>query len=115
VTLRISTDQADSQWGNLLVLAACYRDPFLRAEINEVKLKHLFARTISFFRKIVGATSALAHDMRILEGIQRDLFESIDPHANTSFSSNTSTGPPPTRILQHPSTESGMPPHSMAV
>ncbi|PKS07675.1 hypothetical protein jhhlp_006283 [Lomentospora prolificans] len=80
---------AHAQWGNLVVLSACYCDPFLRQELDEAKLKDLFLKTIAFFGKVVGHTSALAFDKRLLEGLYRELFE-VHGNPNMSFSSGAS-------------------------
>ncbi|KAK3938266.1 hypothetical protein QBC46DRAFT_365607 [Diplogelasinospora grovesii] len=65
---------AYAQWGNLLTLAAAFKDPILNAYIDENTLKELFSRTIVFFKLIAQPTSALAIDMRILEGLERELW-----------------------------------------
>ncbi|KJZ79625.1 hypothetical protein HIM_01094 [Hirsutella minnesotensis 3608] len=81
---------AHAQWGNLLVLAAAYKDPVLHSMIDEELLQMLFARTIHFLRQSATATSSLRVDMIILEGIYRDLFCNQDPRTGSSFSSATS-------------------------
>ena len=80
------------QWGNLLVLSACYRDPFLRREIDGNKLKDLFKKTIAFLRQVSTLTSALRVDQRLLESIYQKLFEtsSVMMQPNASFSSTAS-------------------------
>ncbi|CAI4215250.1 unnamed protein product [Parascedosporium putredinis] len=45
---------AHAQWGNLVVLAACYCDPFLRQHIDAPKLRDLYHKTIGFFGKLRG-------------------------------------------------------------
>ena len=45
------------------------RDPTLHQYVDEFVLKELFNKTISFFRIISQPSSALAIDMRILEGL----------------------------------------------
>lgn len=84
---------AHAQWGNLLVLAAAYKDPILRDMVDEELLQTLFARTIQFLRQSATATSSLAIDMHILEGLQRDLF-SNDPRTNSSYSSSATMHTP---------------------
>ncbi|KAK3933897.1 hypothetical protein QBC46DRAFT_274875, partial [Diplogelasinospora grovesii] len=70
---------AHAQWGNLPTLAAAFKDPILSAYIDENTLKELFSRTIAFFKLIAQPTSALAIDMRILEGLERELWNrSVD-------------------------------------
>ncbi|KAK7424360.1 hypothetical protein QQZ08_008618 [Neonectria magnoliae] len=81
---------AHAQWGNLLVLSAAFKDPVLHMYVDEELLRSLFHRTILFLRQSATATSSLRIDMHILEGLQRDLFPSPDPRANSSFSSGTS-------------------------
>ncbi|RDA93725.1 hypothetical protein CP533_0214 [Ophiocordyceps camponoti-saundersi (nom. inval.)] len=94
---------AHAQWGNMLVLAAAYKDPVLRKMVDEETLQHLFAKTIQFLRQSATATSSLTLDMRILEGIQRDLF-SNDAGVNSSFSSSTSSHTPKMQmVVPHPS------------
>ncbi|GKU15239.1 unnamed protein product, partial [Fusarium langsethiae] len=80
---------AHAQWGNLLVLSAAFRDPVLHSYVDEELLQTLFHKTIKFLRQPATATSALRTDMRILEGLQKDLF-SYYPSTNCSFSSDTS-------------------------
>ncbi|KAH6649692.1 hypothetical protein F5144DRAFT_588356 [Chaetomium tenue] len=90
---------AHAQWGNLLTLAAVFRDPTLRGYIEEPVLKELFFKTISFFRVIAPPTSALHVDMRILEGIERKLWgtsssaEAMDHPTGSSLSSSASGVP----------------------
>jgi len=92
---------AHAQWGNLLTLAAVFRDPTLCGYVNEQLLKELFTKTISFFRIIAPPTSALHIDLRILEGLERKLWgrstntEVMDHPTGSSYSSSTSGGPPP--------------------
>lgn len=89
----------NSQWGNLLVLSAAFRDPILHQHVDEELLRNLFVRTIHFFRMSATATSALRTDLRILEGLQHDLFQLPDRRTNSSFSSHTSTQTP--RLATH--------------
>ncbi|KAK4149959.1 hypothetical protein C8A00DRAFT_46542 [Chaetomidium leptoderma] len=92
---------AHAQWGNLLTLAAVFRDPTLSGFVHEDILKELFFRTISFFKIIAHPTSALHVDLRILEGIERELWgkpsnaDMMDHPTGSSFSSSASGGPPP--------------------
>ncbi|KAK5652439.1 hypothetical protein OQA88_10483 [Cercophora sp. LCS_1] len=99
---------AHAQWGNLLTLAAAFKDPTLHPFVDEPTLRDLFQKTISFFRVISQPSSALAIDMRILEGLDRELWRrpmsdmmDLQPHPNSSFSSTTS-GPPPQMPPQLP-------------
>jgi hypothetical protein len=102
------------QWGNLLTLAAVYKDPTLGKHVDQTLLKELFAKTITFFRMTAQPSSALFTDMRILEGIERQLWGrnsnivELDPRVNTSFSSGSSHAPPPFHPL--PSMASPGPP-----
>ncbi|KAK4230270.1 hypothetical protein QBC38DRAFT_50184 [Podospora fimiseda] len=66
---------AHAQWGNLLTLAASFHDPTLRQWVDERKLQALFAKTIELFRIITVPNSALEIDLRILEGIQWELWK----------------------------------------
>ncbi|CAJ2502421.1 Uu.00g098150.m01.CDS01 [Anthostomella pinea] len=105
---------AHAQWGNLLTLAACYRDKLLGRFIDTITLKNLFMRTIGFFQLIVHPTSALTSDMNILIGLARDLnfIDEYDTRANSSFSDMTSGGPLPP--MHNPSDNySGGPPPLM--
>ncbi|OTA70065.1 hypothetical protein K449DRAFT_321060 [Hypoxylon sp. EC38] len=88
---------AHAQWGNLLTLAACYKDRYLSRFIPPDVLSNLFSRTISFFQSIVTPTSALRADMNILIGLAKDLGFIRDEYdfASSSFSSITSGGPLP--------------------
>ncbi|KAL0942837.1 C6 zinc finger domain-containing protein [Colletotrichum truncatum] len=92
---------AHAQWGNLLILAAAYRDPFLHQFVDGVHLKTLFARTIKMLSMHAHATSALMVDKKILESIEGELFRHgfDDPRTTSSFSSTASmngpTLPPP--------------------
>ncbi|KAI1334259.1 hypothetical protein F5Y15DRAFT_429547 [Xylariaceae sp. FL0016] len=89
---------AHAQWGNLLQLAACYRDKLLCRFIDTDTLSNLFMRTIAFFKMITYPTSPLTADMNILIGVARDLGfikDKFGLRANSSFSSLTSVGPLP--------------------
>ncbi|KAK4163636.1 hypothetical protein QBC43DRAFT_57849 [Cladorrhinum sp. PSN259] len=65
---------AHAQWGNLLTLTASFKDPTLNRFIPEAKLQSLFAKTIAFFKVIAVPSSALEVDLRILEGLQYELW-----------------------------------------
>lgn len=74
-----------------------YKDPTLSKYIKEGTLRTLFSRTIQFFQTVALASSALAIDMRILQGLDRELWyngnvEMTDAEPHSSFSSNTSGG-----------------------
>lgn len=103
---------AHAQWGNLLTLAACYRDRFLRRFIDGETLSNLFSRTISFFQTIVQPTSALRADMNILVGLAKDLELIRDEFdvVGSSFSSMSSSGPPP--LINNPGDNFHAPPPS---
>ncbi|KAL1879895.1 hypothetical protein VTK73DRAFT_6707 [Phialemonium thermophilum] len=107
---------AHAQWGNLLTLAAVYKDPILCQFVSERLLRSLFAKTIQFFQIISHSSSALAIDMRILQGLNRELWSSrnvemTDAGPNSSFSSNTSSqGPVTTPIAAIPPPMSVPPP-----
>ncbi|KAK1750565.1 hypothetical protein QBC47DRAFT_119169 [Echria macrotheca] len=109
---------AHAQWGNLLTLAAAFKDPTLSPYIDEGILRDLFIKTIAFFKIISQPTSALAIDMRILEGVEREFWrkpvgggDGMD-HPNSSFSSTTSSGPPlpPINSMSRPGLLSSAPP-----
>ncbi|ROT41340.1 hypothetical protein SODALDRAFT_271152 [Sodiomyces alkalinus F11] len=80
---------AMAQWGNLLVLAACFRDPFLGQFVNEGKLRTLFDRTMYWISLGAQPSSSLAIAIRMLEGLRDELFWN-DPRASMSFSSSKS-------------------------
>ena len=79
-----------SQWGNLLVLSACFKDDVLSSQVDASLLQTLFGKTIQFLRQSSTATGSLKTDMHILEGVQRDLFPpgGVDTKMTGSFSSN---------------------------
>ncbi|KAI1631689.1 hypothetical protein F4809DRAFT_646143 [Biscogniauxia mediterranea] len=123
---------AHAQWGNLLTLAACYKDHVLGRFIDSETLSNLFAKTIAFFRLIVHPTSALMADMNILIGLAKDLGfmrDEFEIKPSSSFSSMASGCPlPPMQInenfgnMPNSATPSSMnrqlpppplPPHSM--
>ncbi|KAJ8124383.1 hypothetical protein O1611_g9257 [Lasiodiplodia mahajangana] len=87
---------AHAQWGNLLTLAACYKNETLRCFINAETLSGLFARTIAFFGTFAQPSSALRTDMNILKGLAKDLgfSDEMDLGPNSSFSSATSSAAP---------------------
>lgn len=88
---------AHAQWGNLLTLAACFKDRYLRRFIDGETLKELFSKTIAFFQTIVQPTSALRADMNILIGLAKEFgfpYEEYDP-VYSSFSSMSGSGPQP--------------------
>ena len=76
-----------SQWGNLLVLSAAYRDRTLSKFVDPATLEYLFDKTISFLRRSATATSSLRIDLHILEGLKKELFLNPDPRQGSSFSS----------------------------
>lgn len=88
------TDRLSRQWGNLLVLSAVYKDPVLNKFVDEATLRELFAKTISFFKIVAHSSSALSVDMRILQGLDRELWHARPadiPGPNSSFGSTTTT------------------------
>lgn len=70
---------AHAQWGNLLVLSACYRDEALQQFIDRQELQELFRRTIDFFRIIAQTTSPLLKDLNILEWLNDKLGFPLPP------------------------------------
>jgi hypothetical protein len=90
-------DTTPSQWGNLLVLAACYKHPILGKFIVPESLCSLFQRTIEFFKLIAHESSPLTADMNILIGLAQTLNfheNNSDRRASSSFSSTVSSGQP---------------------
>ncbi|ETS82120.1 hypothetical protein PFICI_07122 [Pestalotiopsis fici W106-1] len=78
---------AHAQWGNLLVLSACYVDEVLRQFIDRHELQELFLRTMDFFRIIAQSTSPLKIDLNILEWLYEQLrFPPTDHESGTSSS-----------------------------
>lgn len=90
---------AHAQWGNLLTLAAAFKDPTLNRFVDELTLRDLFTKTIAFFSLVAQSSSALAIDMRILQGVEHELWgkssngDGTEAHTGSSFSSTTSGGP----------------------
>ncbi|KAI8952561.1 hypothetical protein F4801DRAFT_599746 [Xylaria longipes] len=85
---------AHAQWGNLLTLAACYKNETLRSCISAEELSSLFSRTIRFFATFAQPSSALKLDMNILMGLAKELGftpDEMDVRADSSFSSTTSS------------------------
>ncbi|KAL2023110.1 hypothetical protein VTK56DRAFT_3716 [Thermocarpiscus australiensis] len=109
---------AHAQWGNLLTLAAVFRDPTLSVFVDEQTLRELFSRTIAFFRIIAAPTSALNVDMRILEGLERELWgkpdsaDLADHLTESSLSSHSNTAPPIPPVTPISSVPPPMPPVS---
>jgi hypothetical protein len=91
-----STDVLIRQWGNLLTLAACYKNETLREFIDPDVLSGLFSRTIAFFDTFAQPSSALRTDMNILKGLAKELgfSDEMDVRINSSFSSTASTAAP---------------------
>ncbi|KAI0877478.1 hypothetical protein GGS24DRAFT_120171 [Hypoxylon argillaceum] len=87
---------AHAQWGNLLTLAACYKNETLRGFIAPEMLSGLFSRTIAFFGTFAQPSSALGTDMNILKSLAKELgfTDEMDMGPNSSFSSATSTVAP---------------------
>ncbi|KAI0472679.1 hypothetical protein GGR56DRAFT_667078 [Xylariaceae sp. FL0804] len=100
---------AHAQWGNLLTLSACYRDPILGRFIDRELLSQLFLGTIGFFHMIAYPTSALTNDMNILVGIGKDLGLLRDDYTYRAKSSSfSSTGGPPLPFMQSTGDEHAM-------
>jgi hypothetical protein len=84
-----------------------YKDPTLHKFVAEATLKELFFKTIAFFRITAQPSSALSVDLRILEGLDRELWRKgagvdmmADFEASPGYSSSTSSShhalhPPP--------------------
>lgn len=85
---------AHAQWGNLLVLTACWKDPILGGEVSGEILRELYRKTILFLRQSATATSSLKIDLHILEGMERDLWPGSDLRTGSSFSSYSSAPTP---------------------
>lgn len=62
------------------MLAACYRDPFLRRDVDGRTLRDLFVGAFDFLRRIPASpSSALSVERRLLEGIYQALFDAPCP------------------------------------
>jgi hypothetical protein len=92
---------AFSQWGNLLVLAACFESDILRQEIDKDVLRALFNRTIDFLQLVGAGEGALETDLGNLSTLAKQLFSDGLPSAGRDFSS------PPPPLAYSASTESG--------
>ncbi|KAJ4161531.1 uncharacterized protein LMH87_007567 [Akanthomyces muscarius] len=79
---------AHAQWGNLLVLSAAFKDPIMHEYVDENLLRHLFQKTIAFLRQSATATSSLRIDMHILEGLQKDFWDSTSHDNSMDYSPN---------------------------
>ncbi|KAI1086359.1 hypothetical protein F5B19DRAFT_162946 [Rostrohypoxylon terebratum] len=64
---------AQTQWGNLLMLAACYKIKTLREFIDRETLSTLFTWAISFFQTIAHPGSVLMAELNILIALEKDL------------------------------------------
>ncbi|KAK1700702.1 hypothetical protein BDP55DRAFT_139965 [Colletotrichum godetiae] len=85
---------AHAQWGNLLILAAAFRDPYLHHLVSREELKMLFRRTISMLEMHAQSSSSLTIDMHILQHIEKELFSEHPRVGSSSFgSTNSHTGP----------------------
>ena len=89
LSLNGKTNDGFSQWGNLLVLTAAYKNPVLTQYVQVDLLQSLFQRTIHFLHQSSTLTNSLRIDKHILEGVYRDLgFPPLKPMS--SFSSSAS-------------------------
>ncbi|KKA29624.1 hypothetical protein TD95_000703 [Thielaviopsis punctulata] len=72
---------AHAQWGNSLVLAACYRNNLLRGFIDRGNLVILIDKTLAFLKQSACQRSALEIDRRILKHVRSGIFpnESVTP------------------------------------
>ncbi|WQF76967.1 Putative zn(2)Cys(6) fungal-type DNA-binding domain-containing protein [Colletotrichum destructivum] len=68
---------AHAQWGNLLILAAAYKDPYLHHFIERTQLQELFRKTIDMLNRHAQPSSALTIDMHILQHIGKELFNEL--------------------------------------
>ncbi|KAI0406478.1 hypothetical protein F4802DRAFT_606190 [Xylaria palmicola] len=84
---------AHAQWGNLLTLAACYKNETLNPYVDKYVLSSLFFRTIKFFQTFAQPSSAMKIDMNILSGLAKELgfTDEAESRADSSFSSATSS------------------------
>lgn len=73
-----TADTSNSQWGNLIVLAACFKNDILHRYIEKNVLSSLFSDTIDFFKlvfKLVSVEgSALKIELDILIALEKHLF-----------------------------------------
>jgi hypothetical protein len=84
---------AYSQWGNLLVLQAAWKNNILRSLLGELinteTLIYLLEKTLAFLKLVMTRTSALYLDYKILEttGKTNNLLGPQGPNTSSSFSS----------------------------
>jgi hypothetical protein len=84
---------AHAQWGNLLVLTACWQNTILRPHVDGNLLQYLYKRTIRFLQQSATATSSLKIDLNILKGLYQDFWPEDHP-TGSSFSSHSSVATP---------------------
>ncbi|RYP63174.1 hypothetical protein DL771_009405 [Monosporascus sp. 5C6A] len=81
-----------AQWGNLLTLAACYKNEALSKYVDKTILENLFKDTIAIFRMILPSTSVFTAELNILIGVAKDL-EFIDGEEWTTATHSSGTTP----------------------
>lgn len=93
-TFKIIKLTIQSQWGNVIVLLAAYRDPLLKEFIDAGELMTLVQNILKFLGEVAKPKSSLKIDIAILEHAARKagLLGTPEMHVNTnsSFSSTTS-------------------------
>lgn len=74
--MRVQTiaDSLCRQFGNMLVLAASYRNPYLKQLVDREQFRKLIERTIVFLRRLAPISPTCYHDCGILERINSLLF-----------------------------------------
>ncbi|TLD10428.1 hypothetical protein PgNI_06223 [Pyricularia grisea] len=96
---------AQAQWGNLITLAAVYRNQHLSHFIDAGELKYLFDKMIQFLEVISHRSSALEVDGKILVGLRDSLFppgfSRPETHSATSSSAPQSTSIHTSMATQH--------------
>jgi hypothetical protein len=63
-----------SQWGNLLVLSAAFRNPTLGESVDGRTLQSLFDQAVAFFQHCATDTNPLTLEITILEKLKERLF-----------------------------------------
>lgn len=69
-----SANSFDRQFGNILVLAASYHNPYLKQLVDPEQFRKLIERTIVFLRRLAPISLTCDHDCGILERINSLLF-----------------------------------------
>lgn len=93
---------AHAQWGNLITLAAVYKNKHLSQLVDPRELQSLFDKTIQFFGVVAHQSSALETDRKILVGLRESLFpgEGTELRPTTSAASSVLSTSVPCQMFQ---------------